>query len=150
MHETARRGLLRLLGGAAALAVLVVRVLTVVRGCRSEVERISETVDEARDALVERRRDDFLSHFSLDVKYRQRGGRKDLERDVDQWIAYHVGQISILDRTIDVTGTSATIRLRCEVGNVLTGFQPVLVDLAAEKGDDAWRIARFDWKFDGK
>ena len=146
MHDSARRGLLRLLAGAGALLFVVVAVVLLMRGCKSEAERVSEAVDAARDALVERRPDDFLAFFAPEVRYHVKKDRKALEKDVAQWVEARVGRVSILERKITVDGTSAQIHLRCEAGMIFGDGMPVAVDLEAENRDGTWQVVSFDWK----
>lgn len=146
MHDSAVRGLRRLLVGAGLLVVFVAAALLLGRGCKSETERVSEAVDAARDALVDRRKEDFLAFFAPEVRYRGKSAMKDLQRDLDRWIEVRVGRVTILERQIAVDGERATIRLRCDVGNVLQSWREVTVDLAAEKRDGAWVVTSFDWK----
>jgi hypothetical protein len=147
MHDSAVRGLRRLLAGVAVLALLVVAVLLLGRGCRTEKERLSAAVDDARDALVEHREQDFLAFFAPEVRYRGKAGRKDLERDLHRWVVeFRVGRVAIQERDIAIDGDRATIRLRCDVGTPFQSIQQATVDLAAEKRDGAWLVTSFDWK----
>lgn len=146
MHDTARSGLVRLVAGVAAVALVVVLVLLAVRGCRSDEERLRETVDDARDALVEHRADDFLAFFATDVVYRQKHGRKELERDLARWNEFKLLRIAIQEAVIDVTGPDASIRLRCDAGDVFRTYQTVAVELRAAKREGTWLVTSFDWK----
>ena len=146
MHETARRGLQRVLTGAGVLLLLILGVVFGLRSCTTEEERVSQAVDDARDALVERRAEDFLSFFAEDLHYRKKDTRKELERDLRRWMEARIGRIAILERTITVNGDQASIRLRCDVGNVLQTYLTVDVDLTAEKVEDRWLVKQFDWK----
>ena len=146
MHESTRRGLVRLLRGVAFLAAAIVLVVLAARGCRSEEERVSDAVDAARDALVDRQRDEFLAFFDAEVKYHGKKGFRDLSHDVDRWIEARALRVTILERTIEVQGDRATIRLRCDVGDILRSYLQVAVDLEAVKRDGEWKVVVFDWK----
>ena len=146
MHDSARRGLVRLLAGAGAVIVLVLAVVLLVRGCKSEEERLSEAVDDARAALVERRGEDFLEFFAPEVRYHVKKDRKALEKDLATWIDARVGRVSILERNIAIDGDRATIALRCDAGMIFGDGMPVSVELEAEKQSGAWRVVSFDWK----
>ncbi|MCE9634186.1 MAG: hypothetical protein K8T90_00645 [Planctomycetes bacterium] len=146
MHDTARRGLVRLIGGVAGVAGIVFLVLLILRSCRSDEERLRETVDDARDALVEHRADDFLAFFAEDVTYRHKQARKDLERDLARWNEFKLLRITIQEAAIDVTGREASIRLRCDAGDIFRTYQTVAVELHAEKREGAWLVTSFDWK----
>lgn len=146
VHETARSGLARLAAGAAVLAVVVTLVLLLVRSCRSDEERLREIVDDARDALVEHRSDDFLAYFAPDVTYRSKHVRADLERDVARWNELRMLRVTIQETVVEVTGPQASIRLRCDVGDIFRTYQTVAVDLRAERRDGTWVVTSFDWK----
>lgn len=148
MHESARRGLVRLLRGVAVLAAVLVAALLVVRGCRSETERLSDAIDDAREALDERRRDDVLTFIAQDVAYRGSGDRKAFEAGLDQWIERRAFRASIVERTIEMAPgeTSARVRLVVDVTAVFQHLRRVTVDIDAEKRDGAWQAVRFAWE----
>lgn len=138
-----------LLGALAAAAAVVV----VVRTCKSDEQRLSEMVDSAREALDERRPDDFLVHFADPLAYRAGRGRVELRGDLDRFLQLGVGRVEILERKIDVgaaadvDGTAtARIDLRCRIAAGRERLAEVTVSLAAEKRDGEWIVTRFDWK----
>jgi ketosteroid isomerase-like protein len=131
-----------LVAAGAVLAVLVYALLPV-----SDEKRIAEAIDDARDALVEHRPEDFLAFFDDPVDYRQGGDRARLARDVDRWVKARIGRVTLLSRDISVTGDTALVALRCDVGNALQSLGTVDVRLLAVKdGEGNWRVRRFDWK----
>jgi hypothetical protein len=134
-----RRTLLALLAAAVAVAV-------VVGTCKSDEERISDAIDDARDALDERRREDFMAFFADPLVYRSRRGRADLERDVENFCAPGYYRIDVLGRQIRVDGDSAAIELRCRVRAATEPLGEVTADLTAEKRDGEWIVTRLDWK----
>ena len=146
MHESARRGLVRLLAGVGVLAAAILLVVLVSRGCKSEEERIWDRVDDARDALTDKDREAFLSFFAPDVHYQRSGDFTSLGRDLDRWIQLRVMRVTIVDRKLEVSGDTAKIRLRCDVGNVLQSYTQVDVDLDAEKREGEWQVVHFSWK----
>ena len=132
----------------AALAVIAVVAgwMLVRKALRTEEEVLSDTVDEARSALVERRRDEFLAFFTEDVRYRAKGGREDLGRDLDRWIEVRLGRVDVVSREIEVEGDRATIRLSVEVGVSVQFRRKVQVELGAVRTDDGWKVDAFDWR----
>lgn len=147
MHESARRGLRTLVAGAGVLALIVIAIVALLRGCRSDEEIVSAAVDDARDALVERDADAFMEFFGADVTYRGSGGHDALARDVARWTReMRGGRITIVERRIDMDGDGARISLRCDVGNILQTFLTVDVTLLAERREGRWLVTRFDWK----
>lgn len=131
-----------LIGGVVAAAAIVV----VVRTCKSDEERLSEMVDAGREALDDRRRDDFLALFADPLVYRTRRGRAELEKNVDDFFALGVGRVEILSRRIQVDGEAAAITLRSRISAGMEALAEVDVSLAAEKRDGTWLVTRFDWK----
>lgn len=147
MHETAWRGLRRLLAGVVVLGVLVAGVKCVAHLMRSEEERIAEAVDSARDALVEFEREEFLEFFADEVTYKGKDRRAALERDLDRWIKeIRIGRVTILEKRIDVRGDDATIHLRCDFGTLFQSLRVVDVVLEAVKTPEGWKCTAFDWK----
>lgn len=146
MQPSARRALRRLVLGVVALTALLAAVAFVRHLLRSDEERLSEAVDEARDALVEREREAFLGWFAPEVRYRETRDRAALESDYETWARARVGRVTIVERKIEVDGTRATIRLRCDVGHVFQTFRTVDVTLEAAKTEDGWRVTSFDWR----
>jgi hypothetical protein len=146
VQPSARRALLRVVVGVAALAAFVALALLVARAFRSDEERISEAVDDARDALVDRDREAFLAWFAPEVRYLAKGDRKALESDLDRWIAGRIGRVTLLERQIEVAGDAAKIRLRCDVGHLFQSFRVVDVTLDAVRTDDGWKVTSLDWR----
>jgi len=144
VHVTARRGLLRLLTGVGVLALVVVVALLVLRSCRSDEERISDLVDEGRDALVDRNREAFLAFFADDVVYRGKPDRKGLERDLDRYIDARVVRVSVGEREITVDGDTATARLGVDVGYLFQEGRRTQVDVRFERQDGEWRVVSLD------
>jgi hypothetical protein len=138
-----------LLGALAAAAAIVV----VVRSCKSDEQRLSEMVDAAREALDERRPDDFLARFADPLAYRAGRGRAELRQDLDRFLEIGIGRVEILERKIvvgadgDIDGAeTATIDLRCRIAAGMESLAEVAVALRAAKRDGDWIVTRFTWK----
>lgn len=135
---------------ALAVIALVAAAMLVRRWMRTDEEILSDAVDEARSALVDHRKEDFLSFFADEVRYRAKGTRADLERDFDRWVEFRLGRVDVLSRGIEVLrsaeGDRATLRLTVDVGVSVQFRRTVEVDLEAAKGADGWRVDSFDWK----
>ena len=133
--------------GAVVAATVVALVL---RSCKSDEEILSDSVNDARDALTAGDRAGFLTFFAPQIAYQKKHGRKELERDLDRWIEAKVVRVVILERKIAVDHAAgvatATIHLRCAVGAGMESIGEVGVDLSAEKTDDHWMATSFSWK----
>ena len=55
-------------------------------------------------------------------------------------------RITIQESAIDLAGSEATIRLRCDAGDIFRTYQTVAVELHAEKREGTWVVKSFDWK----
>lgn len=135
--------------GAVAVAAVVALAAAagLLRRCaRTDEDVLSDAVDDARSALVEGRRDDFLAFFADGVRYRGSAGRRGLERDVDAWMQVRLGRVHVLSRTITVDGDRAVLALAVDAGATAQFRREVAVDLEAERRDDGWRITAFDWR----
>lgn len=129
------------------IAAIVVFALFLRWALRSDAQVLSDSVDEARDALVERDDATFLAFFSPEVTYQGQGNFESLQRDLARWHATGISQVFILDRQIELDGDEAEIRLVVAVGPELMRIARVDVDLEAEKDDGGdWRVRTFSWR----
>jgi hypothetical protein len=133
----------RLLGG---VAVLILIVWGVSKLFVSDEERIAETIDAVRDALVEGRDDEFLAFFAPEVDYQGGKGMKGLRSDLSRW--RRVGRLKawIHAKEIQVGGDGATAVLQAAVGASLLQTMPVRVELGLHRTEDGWLIDRIQWK----
>ena len=132
---------------AGALAALVLLALFLRWALRSDAQVLSDSIDEARDALVARDDAAFLGFFAEDVTYQGKGNRESLERDLARWHQMGLSQVFVLDRTIEVAGDAADIRLVVAVGPELIQIARVDVDLEAAKDEGGdWRVRAFSWR----
>ncbi len=129
------------------IALLVALALFLRWALRSDAQVLSDSIDEARDALVENRDEDFLAFFAPDVAY-QRGGNFDsLQRDLSRWHGYGISEVFILSREIELEDDGASIRLVVAVGSGLLQIARVDVDLEAQKdAEGEWRVRAFSWR----
>jgi hypothetical protein len=136
-----------LIKGAVVIALFVVVSMSLRWFLRSDHQRISEAVDDARDALVELRDDDFLAVFTDDLVYRGDRDIVALRRDLASWRAAAIGSVIIVEKEIEVDGHEADVTLLVAAGQSVIQLGQVEVELEAEKGEDGeWRVRRFDWK----
>jgi len=132
---------------AVVVSLLVVVSLALRWFLRSDHQRISEAVDDARDALVELRDDDFLAAFTDDLVYRGDRDIVALRRDLASWRAAAIGSVIIVEKEIVIDGHEADVTLLVAAGQSVIQLGQVEVALEAEKGpDDVWRVRSFDWK----
>ena len=130
-----------------AIAAVIVVALFLRWAFRSDAQILSDAIDEARDALVEKRDDDFLAFFSPEVTYQGRGDAASLRRDLARWHAVGISEVFVVSREIDLDGDEADIRLVVVVGPELLRIDVVNVDLEAEKdAGGEWRVRAFSWK----
>lgn len=150
-HVTLRRqggSALRTLLGVAGLG-LAVWLLVVFVGwlMRSDAARLSETIDDARDALVEGRDEEFLAYFEPELVYRGRHDFRKLEYDLQRWRQVNLSQVHIADRTIEVVGDTAEVKLVVVAGSGLIDLGRVDVRITAGKdAGGSWRVRAFDWQ----
>jgi len=113
----------------------------------SDEERISDAVDAARDALIEKRDGDFLAFFGDDLVYQDGRGHDQLERDLRRWRAGGLSEAHIISRDIQIDPDRvARIRLVVSAGKGLLGLVQVTVEIeAAEVEQDDWRVRSFRW-----
>ena len=136
-----------LIKAALLVAFVVALALTLRWFMRSDYQRLSDAVDDARDALVEHRDDDFLAFFTEDVAYQDRSSLAALTRDLARWQDMSVLKVYVLDREIEVDGFEGTLKLVVAAGQGVTHWGQIDVDLVAEKGADGeWRVRSFSWK----
>jgi len=132
---------------AGGLVLVVLVVLFLRWALRSDAQRVSDAVDDARDALVERDDEAFLGFFSPEVSYQGGGDLDSLKKDLALWHRMGVSQVFVLDRTIEVEQGVADVHLVVAVGPELLQIARVDVDLVAEKDEDGrWRVRGFSWK----
>ena len=90
--------------GAALTRIVILVVAAVVlffavRSCfPSREERLLKFITAGREALAEKREDDFLAAFDPDVKYRGTGGLADVRRDFQRYVAAGLGQVNVTRR----------------------------------------------------
>jgi hypothetical protein len=133
--------------GVVVVALVIGLALTLRWFMRSDYQRISDAIDDARDALVERRDDDFLRFFTEDVVYQDKGSLAAIERDVGRWHELSVLKVYVLEREIEVDGYEAAISLVVAAGQGITQWGQVDVELEAEKGEDGeWHVRSFSWR----
>jgi hypothetical protein len=114
---------------------------------RSDMQRLSDSIDDARDALVARDDEAFLAFFSPEVTYQGQGDHRTLTRDLARWHEMGISEVHILDRTIELDGESAGIHLVVAVGPELLRIARVDVDLEAENDEGGdWRVRTFSWR----
>jgi hypothetical protein len=136
-----------LIKGAFVVALVMGLGLTLRWFMRSDYQRISDAIDDARDALVERRDDDFLGFFTDEVVYQDKGSLAAIERDVARWHELSVLKVYVLEREIEVDGHEAAISLVVAAGQGITQWGQVDVDLEAEKDEDGgWHVRSFSWR----
>jgi len=133
--------------GAVVLALLLAGAVLLKWLLRSDWQKLSDAIDDASDALVEERDEDFLAFFTEDVVYRKGSDRAALERDLARWHQIGVVRLFVLDREIKVHDGDADITLVVAAGQGLLQMAPIDVELDAVKGDDGiWRVRSFGWK----
>lgn len=131
----------------AVVAAVVVLALFLRWVLRSDAQRVSEAVDDARDALVEARDDDFLAFFTEDVAYQGGGDLASLRADLARWHRAGISQVYVLERDIEVRRPEADVRLVVAVGPELLQIARVDVDLVAVKDEEGrWRVRAFSWR----
>jgi len=114
---------------------------------RSDAQRISDAVDEARDALVESRDADFLAFFTDDVTYQRGGDLAKLRHDLARWHGAGISEVFVVQRDVELRLPEADVHLVVAVGPELLEIARVDVDLVAVKGDDGiWRVRSFSWR----
>ena len=129
------------------IALLVVLALFLRWALRSDFQILSDSIDEARDALVEKRDEDFLAFFSPDVAYQGGGDLDSLQRDLVRWHRLGISEVFILSRDIELEAGDASIRLVVAVGSGLVRIARVDVDLEArEDAEGRWRVRTFSWR----
>jgi hypothetical protein len=128
--------------------VLVIMIAVFLRwALRSDGQILSDNVDDAREALVERDDEAFLSFFSAGLTYQSRGSFESLKHDLARWHSNGISEVYILDRKIELEGSSADIHLVVAVGPQLIQIARIDVDLLAEKDEEGkWRVSTFSWK----
>ena len=132
--------------GLVALIAILVLLYGLSCAFRSDEEVIEDMVDEARDALVERRGDDFLAFFRPDVVYRDGHDFEALRHEVARWNSQGVGRVWIRERKVTVLEDSGRVELTVAVGASMLQTMPVEVTLELEREGDGWRVSRFQWK----
>ena len=145
--------------GSAALrfAVTAVVLLALIWGgvrfvgwfLRSDAARIRESVHDARDALLEKRDEDFLAFFTADVSYQGKGDATRLRRDLARWHEMGLGHVTVVDPTmeLDVREDDADVTFDVLVGHGLLELGQVEVTLAIVREDDGeFRVQSFSWR----
>ena len=131
------------------VVVIVVAVLALVllvgRLLQDDADRLSDRIDEARDALVDARDEEFLACFADDLVYRRTRDKGALRADLARWHGSGRAGVRITDRRVAVEGDRATARLRVFVGFATSGVA-VTVDLEFLRTDDRWLATAFDWR----
>ena len=144
MNEDVRKLVIRVL---AVVAILIAGGMFVRWLLRSDWQKLSDAVDEASDALVEQRDEDFLAFFTDDVVYRKKSSLAALEHDLKRWHQIGIVRLIVIEREIEVIGDEADIALVVAAGQGYLQLAPVDVDLDAVKGEDGvWRVRSFSWK----
>jgi hypothetical protein len=138
--------------GAALTRIVILVVAAVVlffavRGCfPSREERLWKFIDAGREALADKREDDFLAAFDPAVKYRTTGGLADIRRDFKRYAEAGLGQVSVTKQhaTFDATGADISLDVV-----FVAGLRPIAqasVTMRAEDGDGAWRVTSLGWR----
>ncbi len=132
---------LLVLGGLLILALVVRRLFA------TDAQRIEDAIEEARDALVEHRSDDFMAFFRRDLVYQRDRGWDALRKDVARWEASGLRQVHVADRKIDVRDGSAAVELVVSASAGLYDVGTVRVTLAVFEDDAGdWRVREFRWE----
>ncbi len=146
MNEDTRRMAVR---GVAILAVVIAGAIFARWLLRTDWQRISDSVDDARDALVEQRDEDFLEFFTDDLVYLETSDRTALERDLARWHSMGLASVYVQSREIEIDGDDAQVTLTVFAGQSLIlmkmGQVDVVLDVVKD-ADGAWRVRSFAWK----
>jgi hypothetical protein len=134
---------------AATAVALVVLALFLRWLFRTDSQVLSDAVDSAREALVEKNDEAFLSFFAPDVTYQGGGDLVKLKRDLARWHAAGISEVHVLSRTIEVDGEQAEIDLVVAAGPEFLRIDVVNVELNAEKdAEGTWGVRTFTWSRD--
>lgn len=131
----------------AAVAATVLLLFGIVSCLRSEEERIADTVQEARAALVEGRAQDFLAYFSDDVVYQGVKGKDGLAADVKRWTDMKGLKVVLPDPKVSIEGDTAGVSVVAVVGPSILQSTTVRVELKLRRATSAagWLVERFTW-----
>jgi len=146
MNEDTRRLAVR---GAVVLVMVIAAAIFARWLLRTDWQRISDAVDDARDALVEERDEDFLGFFTDDLVYLETKDRAALERDLARWHGMGLASVYVQSREIELDGDEAQVTLTVFAGKSLILMKMGQVDVvldAVKDADGAWRVRSFAWK----
>jgi hypothetical protein len=128
------------LAGGLIVAFLVLRSLL-----RTDEDRLSDAIDEAREALLSGRDDAFLAHFIPEVSYREGGGLAELRADLVRFRTSPIRRVEITERRIKVDGAEGDVRFSAELFAGIRPLGQVVVSIRTVKRDGQWRVARLSW-----